>query len=155
MCWMPRRTSDAQSPPRFLAYSALTAFLFGISGCDQVYTRLSGSVDSNNEAVVSETMVSTSNPRVTFLPQGQKLETNSASHSEVLEQQPLKQTPVTNGRELDGSKPIDTSPSFTYHEPPTTRQTPAFNLQINKEVHLNNGVIFDMRPDVPEIRRDR
>ena len=155
MCWVPRRTNDAQSPPRFLAFSALTAFLFAISGCDQVYTRLSGSVDSNNEAVVGETNVLTSNPRVTLLPQGQKLETSSASHSEVLETQPLRQTPVTKSPELDGSRPIDISPSFTYHEPPTTRQTPAFNLQINKEVHLNNGVIFDMRPDVPEIRRDR
>lgn len=140
MSWMPRRWLAAQSLTRFVSHCVLLLSAFSLVGCDQVYTRLSHSMDTNENTGMRINEVATPNSAVTQPPQGENPDFRGVSRLNTPEREPSRRRPVTNNPQLGDVDAVGTSPPFT--------------LQLNQEVHLGSGAVFDMRPEVPEVRRN-
>ena len=113
-----------------------------LSGCDQVVGRISdrGESGSSEESRLQPlAQPSTIDPAIGAPPSD---ETKTR----------ISTTVESRTGEMGTSAPAHISESLNSKGSVKEESRP-FALQLNKEVDLGNGVIFDMRPELPEVRR--
>ena len=113
-----------------------------LSGCDQVVGRISdrGESGSSEESRLQPlAQPSTIDPAIGAPPSD---ETKNR----------ISTTVESRTGEMGTSAPAHISESLNSKGSVKEESRP-FALQLNKEVDLGNGVIFDMRPELPEVRR--
>ena len=113
-----------------------------LSGCDQVAGRISdrGKTDSSEAE------------RLQPLAQPSKIDTATGTSPSDETKTRISTTVESRTGEMGTSAPAHISESLNSKGSVKEESRP-FALQLNKEVDLGNGVIFDMRPELPEVRR--
>ena len=123
------------------ATSATIFLMFCLSGCDQIVSRMSdrGGAESPEVSTVKD------------LPDRPTRHASDGVPPSV-ETTPSDPAPFENqGRAPSTGERIGTSESVEARTPVKGEVRP-FVLQLNKEVDLGNGLIFDMRPELPEVK---
>lgn len=116
-------------------------FIFSLSGCDQIVTRMSDRGGAGSSEV----------PKVKNFP-----ERRTSDVSDVVPPSAETPTPTPAPFESQVRAPRANERSgtseFVEARAPVKGEVRPFVLQLNNEVDLGNGLIFDMKPDLPQVK---
>ena len=127
---------------------ALVIILFlTTTGCDQVLKRLETSSRSDSSSDVTKLEVVGLKKKEASLDSDQIRPVQDRTKDHDQSKENLRLTRETN--ESSDSKVLDVEGVLIDGKLPQN----SFSMNMDKEVHIGNGLIFDMRPNLPEIRQ--